>query len=198
MEINFQNGCLFVRGKDTVVVLDPVNYAKHLVSIKGKEGLVLFTQRTSEEVLLSLRNEERAVLPIGGPGQYEKKGVEVDCFNVGGENMFLVRMEELSVLIVGVNQKVISDKLLGKVQGADILVLGFKNDKQDCGVGVALAKKIGPTLLVPFEVEDGGLKGYLDEVDLETQTPVVRLKIKKEELPENEQVVLLEGANVSR
>jgi hypothetical protein len=186
MEIKYHGGQTFlIKGKKESVLVSPESN----FPIKNRPRIVLFNEVRSEEM-----RPEGATVVVMGPGEYEIGGVEINGYSSGGGNtMYTVSVDGLTVGILGRLKEQLTDKRMDKINGVDVLVVDIK---ENGFIGpkaiLKLAKTWGANYVVPVGYgENGDLKKFLDEADYEGLEPIDALKVDKDNLPDGTEVVIL-------
>lgn len=92
MEItSLSQAAIKVRGKHISLLIDPFG-------IKGKQAVdvILLLRRSSED---QLKNAENTKLIIGGAGEYEVGGVNINGYRIGEDNLYTVMLDGMDILI---------------------------------------------------------------------------------------------------
>jgi len=130
---------------------------------------------------------------VRGPGEYEVGGIEIKGWAIDEDKyMYLLESEGVVVGFLGKAEEMLSDKMIERINGIDILVadIGGKiggKSLQD------LAKKWGANYLIPvgYKAGEAAIKKFLDEVDEEGLESIDSLKIDRDNLPDGLEITLL-------
>jgi len=208
----FGHSSFRIKGKHTAIVTDP--FDSKFVGLK-------FPKVEADIVLVSHNHQDHnAKTAVGGspfiiegPGEYEVKGVTVEGYSTyhdnekgakrGKNTIYRCIVDGVSILHVGDLGEQLSSDFLEKVGDVAILMVpvgGFytisaKEAKE-------LVGEIEPHIVIPMhygrtELEPNTfsqlepLSSFLKEMGKEAVTPVPKLSITKDKLPEEMQVVIL-------
>ncbi len=119
-----------------------------------------------------------------GPGEYEKNGVFVEGIEDNGNTIFIVRAEEMKICYLGKISHDLREEEAKEIGDIDILFVPLGEDSSvDIKKASKIISQIDPRIVVPMLYADLTEFKKLEGItDGETDT----LKIKKNELPEDE------------
>lgn len=179
---------------------------KYSALIKGKKEIVLVNpsddflkkDKSSRVVVFNDNDVDNGWLLdnkvlIKGAGEYEIGGVEVWGSDIEGEKtIYTIKIDGVSVLVLGNIEHPLSEKKIEKIEGVDVLLAptvidnksSFKLVKEWC-------KKWGVNYLVPMGETVESVNVFLDDADEEGLEPLESLKVEKENLPDGLEVKLL-------
>lgn len=216
MEIYYLGHSSFrIKGKDATVVTDPYNQVKApgigLKFPKVEAQIVTVSHLHADHNAPELVEGKPFV--VSGPGEYEIKGVSIFGFpsfhdekqgkERGANTIYLIEMDGLRICHLGDLGETLSDQKLEEIDGVDILMvpvggfytLGPKEASE-------LAARIDPLIVMPmhFKTNKTGselakllsIDSFLKESDVTSASPLPKLVISKDKLPEERQVVLLD------
>lgn len=197
-----------LKGKNASVAIDPYHELIGLKPPKEIEAdLVLVTHQHKDHNNTSLVSGNP--VKIEGPGDYEVKGVAVNGIGVfhdkqkglerGRNTIYNINIDGLNVVHVGDLGHLLSEAEIQEVGTTDILLVPvgsvFTIDAKEASELIA---ELEPSIIIPMHYSLPGLKVELDPVEkflkemgVENITPVNKLTITKDKLPEEPQVVLL-------
>lgn len=210
MDINwFGQACFRLKGKNTTVIIDPFNPDFTGLKLpKDLQAQVLLITHSHAD-----HNFAEAVkgnpLIVNGPGEYEIAGVSVTGIltyhdNVSGSErgvntVYHILIDGIHVVHLGDIGHLLTEEQISQIDAADILLVpvGDKftlNAEKAAKVVTQLEAKI----VIPMHYNLPGLKFELDivepflkEMGAEGVSPVPKLSINKEKLPEETTVVVL-------
>ncbi len=215
MDIFWGGQALFrIKGKTAQVVIDPFdpNYTGLKLPKDLTADLVLVSHDHKDH-----NNGEAAITPAGiqpmvftQPGEYEVAGIvvtAVDSFHDsqngaerGRNTIFHLMFEGLNIVHLGdFGQSELSEEQVAQIGEVDILLVPV-GGVYTIGSKIAtnIVSQLEPRVIIPmhykieglkFELE--GLDGFLKEMGIEEATPLPKLSITKDKLPEEPQVVVL-------
>lgn len=142
---------------------------------------------------------------IGGPGEYEVKGVVIYAIplarhNGAAEHLFWIETEHLGLVHTGALEHVPTEAELQEIEGLDVLFVPVGGQGVlDVKKASALISKLEPRLVIPMMYRVEGLKlkvdgvePFLKAVGIKAET-TAKLKLTRKELPTAERgVVVLE------
>jgi len=133
---------------------------------------------------------ERAPFWVEGPGEYEVRGVEI----VGFPGSYWLKLGGIGIAYLAEVEKRSLKMLADDIRQVDIVFLRVDNGNK----AKLIVQKLSPSILIPFCFERtddpenfAWAKNVLDVLDREDVAPIDLLKIDKQQLSEETQVVLL-------
>ncbi|MGD0523000.1 MAG: MBL fold metallo-hydrolase [Candidatus Microgenomates bacterium] len=213
MDINYLGLSSFkMKGKNASVVTDP--FDPKVVGIKFppiEADIVTVSHDHPDHNKIDL--VKNYVQAIKGPGEYEIRGISILGFpsfhddkkgELRGKNVvFVYEIDGLRICHLGDLGHNLSDEMVEEVGDIDILMIpvgGFYTIGP--GVAAEIVRNIEPSIVMPMHYNTGELDqnafGKLEKVDAflkeigMTVERLPRLTIKKEELGENQKVVILD------
>lgn len=203
-----------IRGKGAVVVTDPFDTAT--VGLKYPRGVEadIVTVSHDHSDHNAITNVTGTPYVVKGPGEYEIKGVIIEGIptfhddskgEVRGRNtMYHFLIDGINILHMGDLGHMLTAAEIEKLGNVDILLLPVGGHYTvDAKTASELIGEIEPTIVIPMHYGRpalnqqifGQLTGvdiFLKEMGKETVTPVPKLSVTKDKLPEELQVVVLE------
>ncbi len=209
MEITWLGqSCFKIKSADKFLVTDPFNPDIGLKFPKTEADIITISHSHFDH------NNIEAIIGnpfvIDGPGEYEIKGVNITGLPTfhdeqegqerGRNTIYLIEMEDLRICHLGDLGHILSNEILEKIDGVDILMI-------PCG-GVftinaskaqEVVSQINPKIVIPMHYKIDGLKVNLESLDKfckemgVCKDPQDKLVVKKANLSEEEeeQVVVL-------
>lgn len=193
------------------MVTDPYGEAVGFKQTMVKTDMVTISHQHDDHNDLSQIEGEPMV--ISGPGEYEIKGVSITGTTSyhdqkkgkerGKNIIYTIDIDELRICHLGDLGHVLSEKQLSLLDGVDVLLApvgGFYtlNPKE----AVEVIKQIGPAIVIPMHYRVSGMKPsfgkittlekFLQVADGDKHRQEKKLSIKKPDLPEEMEIVLLE------
>ncbi len=210
MEISwFGQSCFKIKGKSAGVVVDP--FDPEILGLKLPKDLtadlVLSTHTHTDH------NNTGAVLGnpvvITGPGEYEVKGVSVHGVGSFHDNsqgsergintVFNILIDGINVVHAGDLGHLLSEEQVSEIGACDILLLPVGGNYTIDGEGAAkVVAQLEPRIIIPMHYKSEGSKadisgaeGFLKAMGAENVTPVPKLVVTRDKLPEETQVIVL-------
>lgn len=203
-----------LKGKTATIVTDP--YDAELVGFKYPKGTVadIVTISHSHTDHNNVKAIEGSPLVISGPGEYEAKGVDIQGVATwhdtsggkdrGKNTVYRIDIDGISVVHLGdLGHKLTEEQeeLLGDVDVLLIPVGGFYTI--DAKTALEVVTQLEPTLVIPMHYRTAkhdqktfsvisGVDQFLREMGKEGITPIAKIKVTKDSLPQETQVVILE------
>lgn len=221
MEITYLGYASFrLKNKEGMVVLiDPFETDfVGLKMVKQKADVVIVSEDSkghnyTKGVTAPVKREKTFV--IDQPGEYEVGGVEVSMIQTNGVKkkmksktmIVVVRVDGLSVCHLGNLEKMPREEIKKRIGTVDVMLTSV--GKEGClGVGDKgkLVKEMSPSIIVPMEFKVDGLKEevgslptlekFLEKNNMKVvENGVDKIKVDKNKLPEDMQVVVLNVGN---
>lgn len=189
------------------VALDPVS----------KESKVKQTRYGADVALVSTWHEDfngadqvahgsAQPFVVKGPGEYEVGGMFIKAFEapsaydgVERTTIFTFKIDDIAVCFLGaLSSEELSVEAKQAFDDVDILFVPIGgNGVFDAASAYKFAVKREPKIIVPMHYGDIGekdaLKKFLKEAGVEGKKPVEKIVLKKKDLPQNTEVIVLEN-----
>lgn len=215
MEITYLGQSSFkIKGKSATIITDP--YDSDFVGLKFPKHLSADIVSISHEHLdhnahLVVEGDPRVVR---GPGEYEIKGVGIMGLGVfhdatsgqerGKNTIFRFDLDGLSIVHLGDLGHPLNQATIENLDGVDILLVpvgGYYTI--NAGEAAQIIKEIQPSITIPMHYGRTGLTpsllkalaplaNFLKEIGQENISPIPKLVITKDKLPQELQTVVLE------
>ena len=215
MEITYLGHSSFkLRGKTVTVVTDP--YDGGLVGLK-------FPKHTSADIVTvshdhndhnALTSVEGSPFVVGGPGEYDVKGVGIVGIGVfhdevrgakrGKNTIYRIELDAIRIVHLGdLGHTLTSDQVDG-LDGVDILLIPVGGIYTiDAKVAAEVVTAIEPSIVIPMHYNREGLdqkmfgtlapvSTFLKEIGKEGSQAQPKLAITKDKLPQELQVIILQ------
>lgn len=205
----YGQACFKLKGKNAIVVVDP--YDPNFIGLKPPRDLeadvVLATHDHKDHNNFSLVSG--SPVKIQGPGEYEVKGVAINGVGVfhdqesgaqrGKNTIYNIEIDGLNVVHVGDLGHVLTEEQVQAVGSCDILLIPVGSVYTiDGKLASEVVAQLEPRIIIPMHyllpgliVNLEGVEKFLKEMGVENVTPINKLSVTKEKLPEEPQVVLL-------
>jgi len=210
MDITYLGHASFkIKGKAATVVTDPYDPKIGLKFPKVEADIVAVTHGHFDHSAFSQVGGQPFV--VSGPGEYEIKGVEivgVDSFhdNKKGEErgrntIYNFKIDKLNIAHLGdLGQESLTDSQIGEIGNVDILMIpvgGYYTI--DASVASKIVSQLEPKIIIPMHYRDNdstikelaGVENFLKEMGKEGITPIAKLSITSDKLPEETQIVVM-------
>jgi L-ascorbate metabolism protein UlaG (beta-lactamase superfamily) len=206
MELQYYGAnCVVLTTKDARIVIDDT-LASHGAKSVTKEGdIALFTGRVEKPAA-------KTKITIGRPGEYEISNVSItgmparahmDEEGQSSATMYQIIVGEVTLLFTGHIYPELSADQLEDLNIIDVMVVpvGGHGYTMDAEGALKLIKEVEPKAVIPthydqkgitYEVPQATLEEAVKELGLEAADPISKYKIKKPDLPETTQLVVLE------
>ena len=173
-----------IKGKKESILINP---SSDLLEKDKNSRVIIFTDNS-----LNISNFIGEKIVVAGAGEYEIGGVEIWGSDVGENNtVYNVKVDGVSIMILGELKEVLSDKKIERIEGIDVLLAPVMiGDKVSFKTIKDWSKKWGANYLIPVGEEEN-LKKFLDEADEEGLEAIDSLKVDKENLPDGLELKLL-------
>lgn len=206
-----------LRGKDAVVVTDP--YDPDMVGLKFPKDttsdiITVSHNHKDHNHTQAVKGVSEDPIVISGPGEYEAKGVEilgVATFHDtkggserGKNTVYKIEIDGISIVHCGDLGHKLGDSEIDQLDGVDVVLIpvgGFYS--LDAETAASVVTQLEPRVVIPMHYQRPGLNQkvfsslapvslFLKEMGKEGVTPVAKLKVTKDSLPQETQVVVLE------
>ncbi len=204
----FGHSCFRVRGREATIVMDPVGRATGYALPKQKADIVTVSHPHPGHNALGQIQD--GYFLIDGPGEYEVSdvfitGIRTAHDKVGGKErgyntVYLLELEDLRICHLGDLGGPLTEEQVEGLDDVDVLLVPVGGGNAlDTGGANEVIGQIEPRIVVPMHYRtaggDGGLEDitrFTKELGLESLAPRDKLTVRKNDLPETVQVVLLE------
>lgn len=207
----YGQACFKLKGKEAAVIIDPFDpdFTGLKLPKEFEADIVLKTHDHQDHSNVGAVSGDARVFE--GPGEYESKGVVitgVSSFhdNSGGSErglntIYNVMIDGLNIVHLGdLGQNRLTEEQVQQIDITDILLIPVGSIYTiDGKVAVDIVSELEPKIIIPMHY--GGVPGlkfplenvdkFLKEMGAENTTPVAKLSITKEKLPEEPQVIVL-------
>lgn len=210
MEItHLGHACFKLRGKNTTLLLDPFGENIGLKMPKVTADVVLTTHKHFDHHDLSKVEDYRVL--IESPGEYEVGGAQILGISAyhdaqkgadrGKVTLYQIKMDGLTLVHLGDLGEKLNEKQTEELNGADILMIPVGGIFTiDAVVASEVVGQIEPKIVIPMHYLVPGLKfnllplvNFLKEMGKDDVKPQTKLVVTKDKLPEELEVVVLDG-----
>lgn len=206
MELQYYGAnCVVLTTKDARIVIDDTLVAHGAKSVTKDGDIALFTGRVEKPAA-------NTKITIGRPGEYEISNVSItgmparahmDEAGQFSATMYQIIVGEVTFLFTGHIYPELSADQLEDLNIIDVMVVpvGGHGYTLDAEGALKLIKEVEPKAVIPthydqkgitYEVPQASLEEAVKELGLEAAEPISKYKIKKADLPETTQLVVLE------
>ena len=211
MDINFLGHASFrLKGKSATVVTDPYDDSLGLKSPKVSADIVTVSHDHFDNNKVTKVSGVQRV--IDGPGEYELLGVSVIGIGSfhddkkgelrGKNTIFVIEIDGMRVVHLGDLGHKIKSKRAEAIGEVDILFVPVGGEWTiDASVAVEVVHTLEPKIIIPMHYKMEGLNSqmyaklapvedFLSDLEIKSQK-LPALKIKKEDLPQEEQIIYI-------
>lgn len=148
-----------------------------------------------------------ARLVLEGPGEIEIEGVFVYgiSINHGRQTIYMIETSEFSIVHLGIISKPLSDHILERIEGTDVLLVpvgGAPTLKADEAAKVIA--QVEPRITIPMFYKTKGSQGNMEPLDafakemgIKDLEGVDKLRLQKKDLPEDKSQILILQPNIA-
>lgn len=203
----YGHSCFKIQSGQLTIVIDPFNPSIGLRPPRGKTDVVMVTHQHYDHNYTEGLSEDAFI--IDGPGEYEIKGVLVRGISSfhdakegkdrGLNTIYLIQVEDITLCHLGDLGQKLDNGQLGELDAVDVLLIPVGGNYTIDGVEAAqVVHQIEPKIVIPMHFKLSGLKISLDgpekflkEMGATGKNKVPKLTVKKKELPENTEVIVM-------
>lgn len=204
----FGHSCFRVRGREATIIMDPVGRGTGYALPKQKADIVTVSHPHPGHNALG--QVQDGYFLIDGPGEYEVSDVFITGIRTfhdkakgqerGFNTIYLIELEELRICHLGDLAHALSEEQIEALNDIDVLLapVGGGNALDSAGANEVIGQ-IEPKLVVPMHYRtaagDRGLDDlthFRKELGIEDAAPREKLTLRKNDLSETMQVVILE------
>lgn len=120
---------------------------------------------------------------INGPGEYEIKGVSILGFTFSDQVAYVYEIDGLRICHLGKIEKNLTDEMIEDLGDIDVLLISVGSNAGE------IIRGIEPKIIIPMNYEN--IDQFLKEVGISAER-LPKLSIKKEELGENQKIIILD------
>lgn len=216
MDITYLGHASFrFRGKSASLVTDPFDDSSIGLKYPKRIEATVVTVSHDHADHNAVGNIKGDPFVITGPGEYEVGGIgiigaktyhdEEKGAQRGINVIYRVEVDGVSIVHLGDLGHELSDETLEEIDGVDVLCIPVGGHYTiDAKTAVRVVNEISPTYVIPMHYKRPGLKEdvfkdvtdvsvFFEELKLDMPTPEPKLVLKRELMPTERQVVLLES-----
>src|SRR5579884_280655 len=203
------HACFRIQGREAVILTDPIESGDGFEGARKTADIVTLSHPLPNDVSLIGVGPKTRV--ISGPGEYEVADVFITGIRshaVGGvgrsqipNTIYLFELEDLVICHLGDLTQPLTEEQAGAMSSVDVLIVPVGGGPTiGAAAAVEVIGQIEPAVVIPmqFATERGGQDGdregigqFLKQVGSPEITPLPRLNLKKSDLGETMQVVVL-------
>ncbi|MBI4692236.1 MAG: MBL fold metallo-hydrolase [Candidatus Terrybacteria bacterium] len=185
--------CFKVQSGETVLVFNPPSKESEFKSPRFAADAVLISANHKDYngwENIPAKEEGSQLFVIDSPGEYEIKGLTIKGLFDGLNTIYVLIFEDISLCHLGrFKEKEIKPEIKEEIAEVDILFIPVsEDDGQRAGQFVA---QIEPKIAIPMHYKESDLKKFLKEFGNGSIKPVEKLTIKKKDLGEETQVIVI-------
>jgi L-ascorbate metabolism protein UlaG (beta-lactamase superfamily) len=165
MEITFVGGsCLRLRGRDVEVVVDPVAAGPGGRQPRLQPDIVVRTEGGGDPALL--RPAPGRPQEVGGPGEYEIRGVNVYGLAAGPTTIMRIEVDDVRVCALGRLTRQLTEDEIDALGHLDVLAVPVGGgDALEAQAAARLVNAVEPAIVVPVRYAVNGVDGEYEPVD---------------------------------
>lgn len=186
--------CFKVQSGETVLAFDPPSKDSEFKSPRFQTDVVLVNYNHKDYngwENLSGKKEGTPPFLIDGPGAYEVAGIYIKGIPSGLNTIYVLSMENISICHLGAfAEKNLSPDLKEEIGEIDILFVPVSED--DGQKASQISSHLEPKITIPIHYKENDLKKFLKEFGDAGVKPIEKLTIKKKDIGDKNQVIVLE------
>jgi L-ascorbate metabolism protein UlaG (beta-lactamase superfamily) len=204
------HACFRLRGRDVAIVLDPVG--RHLGYDISRVRADIVTISHDHPGHNNSEAIKGVLTRIDGPGEYEIKDVFITGIRtyhdnargaqLGHNTVFVVYLEEMTFCHLGDLGHTLTSDQLDQIGNIDVLMVPVGGQSLPVATAVEVISQIEPGIVVPMHYASGNAAGapppgletlekFSREMGLHEPTVRDRLVVRRADIPEDTQVVVL-------
>lgn len=201
------HACFRLRGKESSIVIDPYDKSTGYTLGKPTADIVLIShEKPGHNNAEAVQGEPHI---IRGPGEYEIGGVSVVGVQTGrGEGktqqrntVYAIQMDDLNICHLGGLGHLLTEQQVEQIGNVDILLVPVGNgDSLAAAQANEIVNLLEPKYIIPMhyktEFENDDLEPvdrFLREIGVKNPEPQPKLSVTRQNLPEDQRVILLES-----
>lgn len=204
----FGHGCFRVRGREATIVLDPVGKSTGYSLPRQKADIVTISHTHPGHTAVG--QVQDGYFLIDGPGEYEVSDVFITGIRTfhdakggrerGYNTVYLLELEDLRICHLGDLGHPLTESQVEGLHDVDVLLVpvGGGNSLDAQGANEVIGQ-IEPRVVIPMHYRTPGgdpgledLSSFCKALGVENPNPQEKVNIRKNDLPETVQVVILE------
>lgn len=186
--------CFRVQSGETVLAFDPPSKDSEFKSPRFQADVVLVNYNHKDyNGWENLSGKKEGALPflIEGPGAYEVAGIYIKGIPSDLNTIYVLSMENISICHLGAfAEKNLSPDLKEEIGKIDVLFVPLIEDNGQ--KATQISAQLEPKITIPMHYKEGDLKQFLKEFGDASVKPIEKLTIKKKDIGEKNQVIVLE------
>lgn len=186
--------------QDATVLIDPFDASIGWKLPRLTADIVLVSTDTKEHAATDAVKKSGDAEPflIQEAGEYEVRGVLMHALPIGSSRVFVIRMDEMTVLHCGTLNRGFTEEELDSINRVDILIVPVGGGSVlDARKAADLVSQIEPRIVIPMQYRLAGLKKqaetldpFLKELGMKHPEAVDKFKILKKDLPVEEMLLV--------
>jgi L-ascorbate metabolism protein UlaG (beta-lactamase superfamily) len=202
----FGHNCFRIRGKDAVVMTDPVGKGTGYALAKQTADIVTVSSRQPEHAnLTAVKSEYEA---IDGPGEYEIRDIFVTGIRThldeergklrGHNTSFLIEMDGMVICHLGDLGHTLTEEHAEAMTDVDILLVPAGSKNLDPARAAEIASQLSPKVVIPMQYATasgdrdlGALEPFCRNLGVAVPEPEDKLTIKSSDLGDAMRLVVL-------
>ena len=205
----FGHACFRIRGREAVVLTDPVGPRGGLRASERAADIITVSQPFLEGTTLEGAGPGTRI--VSGPGEYEVADVFITGIRSfrddtpgarrGPNTIYMIEIEDLVICHLGSLAHVLTEEQAGAMSSVDVLLVPVGGGPVlDAATAVEVIGQVEPSVVIPMQyaTERGDedlepLDRFLKQVGSPDVVPMPRFNVKKSDLGEAMQVVVLQA-----
>jgi len=204
----YGHNCFRIRGKDAVVMTDPVGRSTGYKLEKQTADLVTLSSEQPEHANLAAVKPDFAT--IDGPGEYEIHDVFVTGIRThqddangavrGHNTSYLIEMEGMVICHLGDLGHALSEEQADVMTHADILLVPAGGKHLDPARAADVVSQIEPKVVIPMQYATaqgdkdlGGIEAFCRNLGVSVPEPEEKLTVKTSDLGDTMRLVVLQA-----
>jgi L-ascorbate metabolism protein UlaG (beta-lactamase superfamily) len=198
------DACFRLRGRDVAIVFDPVGQPRGHDGGRARADIITLSGGADDRVSAETLTGEFVL--IDGPGEYEIRdifitGVATGRDEAGRRNTcYTVQLEEMTFCHLGDLGQVLTSDQAEQIGDVDVLMVPVGERRLSVAKVIEVISQLEPGLIVPMMYASGSvatppglepLDKFLREMGLHDLPTRDRLTLRKSDIPEETQVVIL-------
>jgi L-ascorbate metabolism protein UlaG (beta-lactamase superfamily) len=202
----YGHNCFRIRGKDAVVMTDPVGKGTGYTLAKQTADLVTLSSREPQFANLAAVKSDHET--IAGPGEYEIRDVFVKGLRThrdeergtvrGHNTAYLIEMDGMVVCHLGDLGHALSAEQAEAMTDVDVLLVPAGGRNLDPARAAEIASQLSPKVVIPMQYATqtgdrdlGGLDAFCRNLGVSAPEPEEKLTLKASDLGDTMRLVVL-------
>lgn len=199
--------CFKFQHQNLTLLTDPFSDATLGVKMPRLKADLVLLSNAEHPCCNNVQRISGARLVLEGPGEVETDGVFIYgiSINHGRQTIYMIETNEFSIVHLGIISKPLTDHILERIEGTDVLLIPVGGDPAlNATEAATVIAQVEPRITIPMFYKTKGGKGEMAPIDafakemgITSVDGVDKLRLQKKDLPEDKSQILILQPNAA-